>query len=717
MEPKNFGYSMKNIPIPSNSRYKYKLIEMVESVIKRMRWKALFFLNNYNKGNNSENIPDAVANNTFKLKSRKCPPQIKEMIEFETDLSKMIENIKFRHTNSNFQKKLTQDLQKIKSMPEALMPADKTTNYYTVTKDDYNKLLLENITKTYKKANNNIPEKINSEAKTLAKNFGVEDRLNVMATQQCFITTKDHKEDFRVNPKYRLINPTKSELGKISKQIIQRINNQLRPILEVNQWQSTSSAINWFTKIPEKEDCAFAIFDIKDFYPSISMDLLIKSIDFACQHINISPKDKEIIFHARKSLLYDKEIPWVKRTGSPDFDVTMGSFDGAEVCELVGLYLLNQIGTKFNKKNVGLYRDDGLAVFKGLNGRQTDRARKDIIKIFKDNGLSLSEIKCDLKVVDYLDVTFDLRNGTYKPFKKPNNTPLYIHSESNHPPCITKQIPKGVSKRISNNSANEDIFSEAAPYYNEALRKCGYNEPLIYCPDVPTNETTRQRQRKCIWFNPPYSKNVKTNVGKTFLNLIDKHFKREHKLHKIFNRNTVKVSYGCMDSMGKFISSHNAQATQAPSTNIDIPCNCINKAACPLNGKCNIQNAAYLAKVNVPGDATKNKEYIGVSEPKCKVRIGNHKKSFNNRRYEKDSELSKYVWTLKDQGVDYSIGWFILKKTSGYNNKTHTCNLCLTEKLLISEHKDKDKLLNKRSELVSKCRHENKYLLKNFDPG
>ena len=82
MEPKNFGYSMKNIPIPSNSRYKYKLIEMVESVIKRMRWKALFFLNNCNKGNNSENIPDDVADNTFNLKSRKCPPQIKEMIEF-----------------------------------------------------------------------------------------------------------------------------------------------------------------------------------------------------------------------------------------------------------------------------------------------------------------------------------------------------------------------------------------------------------------------------------------------------------------------------------------------------------------------------------------------------------------------------------------------------------------------------------------------------------
>ena len=165
-----------------------------------------------------------------------------------------------------------------------------------------------------------------------------------------------------------------------------------------------------------------------------------------------------------------------------------------------------------------------------------------------------------------------------------------------------------MSKRISNNSINEEIFNEAAPHYIEALRKCAYNETLTYCPDVPTNETTRQRQRKCIWFNPPYSKNVKTNVGKTFLNLIDKHFKREHKLHKIFNRNTVKVSYGSMDSMGTFISSHNAQVTKTHPAKTDIPCNCINKAACPLNGNCNVENAAYLAKVDVPGDATKNKE-------------------------------------------------------------------------------------------------------------
>ena len=118
----------------------------------------------------------------------------------------------------------------------------------------------------------------------------------------------------------------------------------------------------------------------------------------------------------------------------------------------------------------------------------------------------------------------------------------------------------------------------------------------------------------------------------------------------------------------------------------------------------------------MPNDQTKNKEYIGISEPPIKVRIRNHSKAFNNRIYEKDSELSKYIWELKDNGQTHSIKWSILKGTKGYNTISKSCNLCLTEKLLISTHRDKKKLLNKRTEFISKCRHENKYLLKNYAP-
>ena len=69
----------------------------------------------------------------------------------------------------------------------------------------------------------------------------------------------------------------------------------------------------------------------------------------------------------------------------------------------------------------------------------------------------------------------------------------------------------------------------------------------------------RKRARKVTWFNPPYSKNVVTRVGQKFLKLIDKHFPVGCKLRKVFNRNTIKVSYSCMPSMGSIIRQHNAR--------------------------------------------------------------------------------------------------------------------------------------------------------------
>ena len=92
----------------------------------------------------------------------------------------------------------------------------------------------------------------------------------------------------------------------------------------------------------------------------------------------------------------------------------MGSFDGAEVCELVGLFILNDLCKTYVKENFGLYRDDGLAVFKNITGPQADRIRKDITRHFKTHGLNIT-IQTNLKIVNYFDVTFNLNNGTYYP--------------------------------------------------------------------------------------------------------------------------------------------------------------------------------------------------------------------------------------------------------------------------------------------------------------
>ena len=126
---------------------------------------------------------------------------------------------------------------------------------------------------------------------------------------------------------------------------------------------------------------------------------------FARDHTTITGQEEEVIWHARKSLLFGEGSTWLKRDGR-QFDVTMGSYDGAEICELVGLYMLDLLSNIFNKELIGLYRDDGLAALR-LSGPEADRARKDIIKIFKQCGLRMT-VDFLFKETDFLDA-----NSTY----------------------------------------------------------------------------------------------------------------------------------------------------------------------------------------------------------------------------------------------------------------------------------------------------------------
>ena len=87
-------------------------------------------------------------------------------------------------------------------------------------------------------------------------------------------------------------------------------------------------------------------YDIEEFYQSISKNLLKKAIDYARSFVSISREEEETLMHCRKSLLFSNSDIWIKKDGNKDFDVTMGSFDGAEICELVGLYILYILSTK-----------------------------------------------------------------------------------------------------------------------------------------------------------------------------------------------------------------------------------------------------------------------------------------------------------------------------------------------------------------------------------
>ena len=340
---------------------------------------------------------------------------------------------------------------------------------------------------------------------------------------------------------------------------------------------------------------------------------------------------------------------------------------------------------------------------------------KDITKFFADLGLRIT-IQTNLKAVDFLDVTRNLSTGKFQPYRKPNDRPLYVHRQSNHPPNILKNLPASVSRRLSDISSDIDTFAEASPVYDDALKKSGYSEGVSYTPP-PRKNGKRTRRRKVTWYNPPHSSNVATNIGRRFRSLINKHLPKASKLHQIFNSNTLKVSYSCMPSVANVINKHNSRilwnGTAQDEREAGAGCNCRNKELCPLEAACQTKSIVYKATVETDAGA---KEYTGLTATAFKQRFYNHQQSLRDARYPNSTALSKYVWSLKSNNVNFSIKWSIHKKARAYNNAAKRCDLRLAEKLAIALA-DKGKSLNRRSEFVSKCRHENKFYLRNYPPS
>ena len=127
------------------------------------------------------------------------------------------------------------------------------------------------------------------------------DRIEYMAKAPVYITLKDHKDNFRSAHPCHLIKPCKSEIGKISKSVLENINRNLLKLLQVYQWNSES--VKWFCSIENKSQCKLIQLDIVDFYPSISEEILDNAIQLSQQHINIPEKDLHIVKHCKKSLL------------------------------------------------------------------------------------------------------------------------------------------------------------------------------------------------------------------------------------------------------------------------------------------------------------------------------------------------------------------------------------------------------------------------------
>ena len=359
----------------------------------------------------------------------------------------------------------------------------------------------------------------------------------------------------------------------------------------------------------------------------------MKAIDHAQSFVTINKEGGKTIMHSRKCLLFNSTSVCIKREGDPDFDVTMGSFDGAEICELVGVYILNVLGEKYGKERVGLYRDDGLAYFENISGPQTEKIRKDVIKIFKQEfNLSItSETK--LKIVNFLDVTLNLSTGKYQHYNKLDNDPLYIDINSNHSPNITKNLPDSISKRINKLSSDEHVFNSTKGLYNNALKNKGYKQNIKFQHNVPVEAQKRKSNGgdKIIWFSSPYSCNVATDTGKKFFLLLNKNFPKTYKLNKVFNRNSVKVSYGSMPNISSIIKFHNKKVlSNDKSKSSKSSCNCRYKSSCPLNGNCLQQNVIYCSKVILRNQYTNkiHPHYIRLTESSFKDKLYKDKNSF-----------------------------------------------------------------------------------------
>ena len=232
---------------------------------------------------------------------------------------------------------------------------------------------------------------------------------------------------------------------------------------------------------------------------------------------------------------------------------------------------------------VGLYRDDGIIYTPESNGPKTSSIQKKIIRAFKLLCLRI-QIASNLKIIDFLDVTLNLNNGTFKPFSKNDSAPRHINISSNHPWSVLRQIPNAVNQRINRLCSCKKIFEESKGRYDDALKDSGFQGRLEYLTPVDltsrvksNNGGTRtlikvgeiinnsshakrrwkNRNRKVVWFNPPFCRLANINVGKYFLHLLDKHFNGDNPLSRIFNRNTVKISNSCTKNMYSILSNHN----------------------------------------------------------------------------------------------------------------------------------------------------------------
>ena len=399
-EKTNFDYSMKNIGVPTKMEYQMSLIHQVRSFVDRVRWKAFHILNPTNREKKE----------TFGFNTIASSPKVEALEVFEEKMMNLVKDIEFQRKGNKLQDKLKEDQRKINQEKRLIIPADKTRNFYYTEPEQYETLLKRSIEKECKKGQNDLLSTFDKEDKKCAEDLQIIDRrIHKTQKQGAMITYKDHKDNFENNVQTRLINPTRSEIGKVAKKFLDNIIDQVRSKSGVNLWKNSQAAVQWYRRIQNKDKHRFIQLDVCAYYPSISKANLIDALNYERQFTPITEEQQKIIIQSCRAVLVNEDQVWVKK-GDPaqeKFAVTIGSYCGAECAEIVTCHLLSQVveASLLPKEKVAGFRDDFLFVTDGTP-RQNDILKNKLCALFT-------------RIVDFLYIKFDLTREIFQPYKKP----------------------------------------------------------------------------------------------------------------------------------------------------------------------------------------------------------------------------------------------------------------------------------------------------------
>ena len=307
---------MKNIAEPSQKEYLFSFIKQVRSFVTRVRWRAFHILYPSNREQKK----------TYGFNTTNPPPILPELSLFEEKMFNLIQKIQFHKKGNPLQTKLKQDIRNMKQEPRVIVPADKTSNFYLTEVAQYNTLLQRSVEAECKRGPQDLVTTYDKEDKAVAEELEIADRMiHKTEKREAFISYKDHGENFLNNPKCRLVNPTKSELGKVAKIILENVVHQAKSKSGLNLWRNTQSVIEWFKGIPDKERQSFIKFDIVSYYPNISRKLLSDALNWAKQFVAITDQDEKIIFQSCRAVLVSDDKIWIKKGESSEekFAVTI----------------------------------------------------------------------------------------------------------------------------------------------------------------------------------------------------------------------------------------------------------------------------------------------------------------------------------------------------------------------------------------------------------